>query len=160
MKLSLTTCLLVATALSTMAMAGCAADSTDDGSTEPDVGNTGAEEAALVTGRAVPPAEIASLLRGAGFPEAEIGPMVCTAKWESSWRDHSTNKNHNGTTDYGLFQINSVHLGTHGCPSTTAALFDDVKNTECAYQIWKSQGRKAWYGYQHHRAQCASYPAP
>ncbi len=145
-----------------LCLAGCSADASedDDGATEPDVGETGAEEAALVSGRLLSAKEIATLLRNAGFPSSEIGPMVCTAKWESAWRDRSTNKNRNGSTDYGLFQINSIHLHDSGCPTTASALFDPATNARCAYSIWKRQGRNAWYGYQHHRSQCSAYPAP
>jgi len=136
---------------------GCAAN-TDDQTDED--GTEASDTQALLAGTRQSPHQIATLLRNAGFPESAIGPMVCTAKYESDWYDRASNHNRNGTTDYGLFQINSIHLHDSGCPSTTAALYDPATNVRCAHAVWKSQGINAWYGYQHHRSTCAHYPAP
>jgi hypothetical protein len=134
---------------------GCAAN-TDDVAPEDEESDT----QALLAGTQHSPHQVATLLRHAGFPESAIGPMVCTAKYESNFYDRASNHNHNGTTDYGLFQINSIHLHDAGCPSTTAALYDPATNVRCAHAVWKSQGINAWYGYQHHRSTCQHYAAP
>lgn len=118
-------------------------------------------ESALVAGRQLSESEVADVVRAAGFPENMVGTMVCTAKYESSFYDRATNTNTNGSTDYGLFQINSIHIGgTAGCPTSAEPLFDVTTNAACALAIYNMQGIKAWYGYQKHKAECDSYPAP
>ena len=147
--------LIVAATASLVAIAasGCAAPTGED---EP----TGESQDHLLAGRRLSTSETARLLRNAGFPESAIGKMVCTAKYESSFYERATNRNTNGSVDYGLFQINSVHLRDAGCPSSTSALFDAATNAKCAYAIYRMQGNNAWYGYQKHRAECNSTPAP
>jgi len=84
--------------------------------------------------------------------------MVCTAKYESSFYERASNKNRNGSTDRGLFQINSIHVGgTRGCPSSSDALWSAATNAKCALAIYKLQGINAWYGYRKHKAECDSY---
>jgi hypothetical protein len=122
--------------------------------------DVGQSEGKLLAGRVVPEAEAASVLRQAGFPESAVGQMICTMKYESSFYEQASNKNKNGTTDYGLLQINSVHLGDRGCPSTAAGLDSAVDNVKCGLAVYKSQGINAWYGYKSHRAECDRYPAP
>ncbi len=136
-------------------VAGCAADASSSEDTA-----QATDEQSLLAGNQLAPSEVADLLRTAGFPESEIGPMVCTAKYESSFFDRAQGHNKNGTTDYGLFQINSVHLQDSSCASKASELFDPATNTACALEIWQRQGRNAWYGYQHHRSTCQHYPAP
>jgi len=141
-------------AMTALGAAGCAADTSDD---EP----TGESEDRLLAGRRLSPSEVASHLRAAGFPENAIGPMVCTAKYESSFYERASNKNRNGSTDRGLFQINSIHLGgTAGCPSNGTALWDAATNAKCARAIYKMQGINAWYGYRKHATECRNYRAP
>src|SRR5262249_2507784 len=132
-------------------------DTTSDDADE----GTGESQDHLLTGPRLTPSQVAGVLRTAGFPEAAIGKMVCTAKWESSYYTRATNKNTNGTTDYGLFQINSIHLRDGaGCPSSASALFDPATNAKCALHVYKVQGVNAWYGYQKHRAECNAAKAP
>jgi hypothetical protein len=112
----------------------------------------------LLAGRRIPEAEIATMLRQAGFPASAIGQMVCTAKYESSFYERATNRNRNGSIDRGLFQINSIHLGSmRGCPSGGEALFNAATNTKCALSIYKAQGLRAWYGYRKHKSECDRY---
>lgn len=132
---------------------GCAADEGEEES----VGET---EDRLLAGRRVSTGEVASLLRQAGFPESAIGRMVCTAKYESSFYERASNRNRNGSTDRGLFQINSIHLGDRACPSSGEALYSASTNARCALQIFRQQGMNAWYGYKKHRSECDRYPAP
>ncbi len=141
-------------AVAAVVLAGCSAAPAND--QQP----VGESQDHLLAGRRLSETEIATLLREAGFPESSVGQMVCTAKYESSFYERASHTNGNGTTDYGLFQINSVHLRDAGCPSTATGLYDAATNTRCAYRVWKSQGIRAWYGYQKHRAECDRYAAP
>ena len=139
-----------------LSLVACSSAPQDGG----DTGATGESEDHLLAGRHLSTTEVAQLLRDAGFPENTVGPMVCTAKYESSFYERASHKNGNGTTDYGLFQINSIHLRDAGCPSTSSALYDAATNARCAYRVWRSQGINAWYGYQKHRTECAATRAP
>jgi lysozyme C len=143
-------------AMTALGATGCAAD-TGEGDDEP----VGESEDRLLAGRRLSTGEIARHLRAAGFPENVIGPMVCTAKYESSYYERASNKNRNGSTDRGLFQINSIHLGgTRGCPTNGTALFDAATNAKCAYAVYKMQGIRAWYGYRKHATECNGTRAP
>jgi len=51
--------------------------------------------------------DVVSIVRAAGIPEAKVAAMTCTAFYESSWNPSATNHNTNGSTDYGLFQVNN-----------------------------------------------------
>jgi lysozyme C len=143
--------------VSLTAIAGCAATpASDDDSAE----GVGESQDHLLAGRRLSETEAASLIRQAGFPESSVGKMICTIKYESNFYERASNRNTNGSVDYGLFQVNSTHLGGAGCPSSSAGLYTAATNTKCALAIYKSQGINAWYGYQKHRTECNSYPAP
>jgi hypothetical protein len=148
--------LLSVAMVSLATIAGCAADTTGDDSSEP----TGESQDHLLAGRRLSEGEAATLIRQAGFPESVVGKMLCTIKYESNFYERASNKNHNGSVDYGLFQVNSTHFHDAGCPSSAAGLYDAAANTKCALNIYRSQGSNAWYGYQKHRSECDRYPAP
>jgi hypothetical protein len=142
------------------ALAGCAAD--DEGDDGEDLGES---EDMLLAGRHFSAREVASVIRAAGFPESVVGEMVCTAKYESSFYERARNYNppRNGrraSYDYGLFQINTIHLGKPGCPSSASGLYDATANARCALSVYRAQGLTAWYGYQRHRTECNNYQAP
>ena len=69
--------------------------------------------------------------------------MLAIARAESGCNPRSDNSglNTNGTYDYGLFQINSVHGHSRDI------LANPAKNTEIAFKIWQSQGYRAWSAY-------------
>ena len=119
--------------------------------------NTSDSQDKLLAGRRLSESEVVSVLRAAGFPEHAIAPMVCTAKYESSFYDHASHKNRDGSIDRGLFQVNSTHVGDSGCPRTGDGLYDPKTNARCARVIYDDQGLRAWYGYQKHRSECDSY---
>lgn len=101
--------------------------------------------------------EVATVLANAGFPDNVIPTMVCIAKYESSFYTQATNRNWNGSVDYGLFQINNFFWIT-GCGLRSANQLMNVEtNTRCALTIYRQQGLNAWYGYQYHRSECNSY---
>lgn len=133
--------------------AGCAVEPNEE---EP----TGESQDHLLAGRRLSQAEVARAIRTAGFPESVVGKMVCTAKYESSFYERASNHNRNGSNDYGLFQINSIHFGRNGCPSSASGLYDAAANAKCAYQVYKAQGINAWYGYKKHKSECDRTAAP
>lgn len=108
--------------------------------------------------------DVATYLKNAGFPRDSIGTMVCISKYESSWNCDAINKNNDGIIkDYGLFEINSDYcyqcgpfLLGYGC----FTLMDCQRNTNCAYEVYKSEGYNWWDGYQSHKEECDNYPAP
>ena len=69
--------------------------------------------------------------------------MLAIARAESNCNPRSDNSglNANGTYDYGLFQINSVH------GHSRSILANPAKNIEIAFKIWQSQGYRAWSAY-------------
>lgn len=147
--------LLAVAMVSLTTIAGCAADTTGD-----DTEGIGESQDHLLAGRRLSEKEAATLIRQAGFAESVVGKMLCTIKYESNFYERASNKNRNGSVDYGLFQVNSLHFHDAGCPSSATGLYDAAANTKCALGIYKSQGINAWYGYQKHRSECDRYPAP
>lgn len=108
--------------------------------------------------------QISNYLKKSGFPDYTIPTMVCISKYESSYNCDATNKNTDGSTDYGLMQINSYYWCSgdpmskyNECKIACSSLFNCQYNTNCAYIVWKQQGYTAWYGYQKHKAECDSY---
>ena len=108
--------------------------------------------------------QVANYLKKSGFPDYTIATMVCISKYESSYNCDATNKNTDGSTDYGLMQINSYYWCSgdalskyNECKASCSSLFNCQYNTNCAYIVWKQQGYTAWYGYQKHKSECDSY---
>ena len=108
--------------------------------------------------------QVSSYLEKAGFPGYTLPTMVCISKYESSFNCDATNKNTDGSTDYGLMQINSYYWCSgdvsskyNECKTACSSLFNCQYNTNCAYIVWKQQGYTAWYGYQKHKSECDSY---
>jgi len=108
--------------------------------------------------------EVADYLKKAGFSSSQIPTMVCISKYESSLNCDSTNKNTDGSTDYGLFQINSYYWCSgdsnskyNECGTSCSSLFDCQKNANCAHTVYRQQGYEAWYGYQYHKSECDNY---
>jgi lipocalin len=111
--------------------------------------------------------QVATYLRKSGFPEYTIGTMVCISKYESSYNCDAINRNNDGSTDYGLMQINSYYWCSgdpfskyNSCSISCTSLFNCQINTNCAYIVWKQQGYTAWYGYKSHKSECDNYRAP
>ena len=86
------------------------------------------------------------LLSGGFGKNAAYASRVMMA--ESTGRPSVTNYNkNNGTTDYGLFQINSVHipeLMKAGIIGGAADLFDPTKNVAAATYLQKQYGWSPW----------------
>src|SRR6266576_2522229 len=91
---------------------------------------------------------IATVAKNAGFRGPEIATAVAVALAESGGRETATNTaNANGSTDYGLWQINSIHT-------------DDLKigdwrnpadNAKMAFRVWTRQGWNGWNAYKNGR---------
>ena len=108
--------------------------------------------------------QVVNYLKKAGFPSNTWGTMTCISKYESSWNCKANNKNTDGSTDYGLFEINSYYWCSgdptskyNECNVPCTSLYDCQKNTDCAYKVYREQGYNAWYGYQYHKSECDNY---
>lgn len=108
--------------------------------------------------------QIANYLRNSGFPESTIGTMVCISKYESSYNCDAKNTNTDGSSDYGLLQINSYYWCSgdalskyNQCGTSCSSLYNCQTNSNCAYKVWKQQGFNAWYGYKYHKSECDNY---
>jgi hypothetical protein len=89
------------------------------------------------------PAQIAGVAQQAGFSGNDLTTAVAVALAESGGNPNATHSNTNGSIDYGLWQINSVHSsllqsGTWSTPSDNARM---------AYSVWQGSGWKAWTTY-------------
>ena len=83
-------------------------------------------------------------IKKAGFPQSEWDTALKVATAESGLNPRAVNnKNKNGTSDYGLFQINSIHK------PTAQEKVDPYANARRAYRIWKDAGGKwtPWSAY-------------
>ncbi|CAN7983189.1 unnamed protein product [Ixodes pacificus] len=98
--------------------------------------------------------ELASTLVRGGVPKPQIPDWICLAQAESSLNSRATNRNKNGSTDFGIFQINNGYWcspGKHNlCKVSCSALQSDNigPSIKCARQIHRSSGFKAWYGWR------------
>lgn len=93
-------------------------------------------------GRAGPSSTLAQLWIQAGGSPKLANTMAAIAMAESGGLENATNKNTNGTTDYGIWQINS----SHGY-NPQQLLTDPLYNARAAVAIEKSQGLTAWTTY-------------
>lgn len=87
--------------------------------------------------------QIAGYAVAAGFPPGEIATAVAIALAESSGRTDATNNNSNGTTDRGVWQINSIHS------EATGDMFNPTDNARAAKMIWAAAGNK-WQPWSTH----------
>lgn len=90
--------------------------------------------------------QIADVMRKAGWPESAIPVGVAVAFAESGGNPRAVNRaNRNGSSDYGLFQINSVH----GSLLNEGDRYDPVANARMALKVYKGAGNswKPWSTY-------------
>src|SRR2546421_10624367 len=78
----------------------------------------------------ISPQKIAQYVFNAGFRGNVLTIAVAVSLAESGGNTTATNHNTNGTTDYGLWQINSVHS-----QYSTALLFNPDYNAKAAWDI-------------------------
>jgi cell wall-associated NlpC family hydrolase len=93
-----------------------------------------AVNAALVT--AAPGASAAAGAAARYFPASQVPMAVAVAGAESGYRPGATNHNTNGSTDFGEWQINSVHADLLGGRNWA----DLNENAWMAYQVWRQAG--------------------
>ena len=79
---------------------------------------------------------MAQLARAAGFPDGQVAVAVAIALAESSGHPAATNHNTNGSFDFGLWQINTVH----GALLTTGAWCVPADNAAMAHTVWTRAG--------------------
>lgn len=82
--------------------------------------------------------QIAGYAQAAGFPPQEIETATAVALAESGGETTATNKNTNGSIDYGLWQINTVH----GSLLTQGDKFNPLDNAKMALTVWNGAGKK------------------
>ena len=93
-------------------------------------------------------AQIATAMRKAGWPESAIPIGVAIAFAESGGNPKAVNHaNRNGSSDYGLFQINTVH----GSLLKQGDWRDPVDNAKMALKVYRDAGNKwtPWSTYNH-----------
>lgn len=95
-----------------------------------------------------------------GFkPRNKIEEMICNPDYE--WDCHimsaiamaesgqncladNTGTNRDGSTDFGLMQINNIHSFDYN------QIYDCEYNVKIAYRIWKEQGYNGWVAFSKH----------
>jgi hypothetical protein len=82
--------------------------------------------------------QIAGYAKAAGFPPGEIATATAVALAESGGESTATNKNTNGSIDYGLWQINTVH----GALLNQGDKFNPLDNAKMALVVWQRAGNK------------------
>jgi hypothetical protein len=93
--------------------------------------------------------QIAGYAKAAGFPDNELATATAVALAESGGETTATNRNTNGSVDYGLWQINTVH----GSLLSQGDKFNPADNAKMAYTVWNGAGRKwsPWSAYNNQR---------
>lgn len=90
------------------------------------------------------PIAIAADAGRAGFTGNDIAIAVAISLAENSASDPTaTHKNADGSTDYGLWQINSSHANEFDMHDWA----NPQSNANMAYKVFKMQGWKAWSTY-------------
>lgn len=88
--------------------------------------------------------QVAAVALKAGFTGTNAIIAVAVSKAESGWRTDATNHNTNGSTDYGLWQINTVHSDL----LKSGNWQDPQSNANMAHSVWASSGWGAWTVYK------------
>lgn len=89
------------------------------------------------TGPVGPGAQVAAAAAArAGWTGVDLVTAVAVAGAESGWRPGVTHINGNGSIDYGLWQINSVHVGI----LASGDWADPYDNAAMAHTVWAAAG--------------------
>lgn len=83
-------------------------------------------------------AQLVEIATQAGFPADQAPTAAAIALAESSGNAGASHVNSNGSTDYGLWEINSVH----GALLAGKNWRDPVVNAQMAFRVWSDAGRK------------------
>lgn len=84
------------------------------------------------------PQQIAGYASAAGFPPDQIATATAVALAESGGETTATNRNSNGSTDYGLWQINTIH----GQLLNQGDKFNPLDNAKMALTVYARAGNK------------------
>ena len=87
--------------------------------------------------------QLASTASAGGFIGNDVITATAIAMAESGGNPNATNTNTNGSTDKGLWQINSVNASALALGNP----FDPVTNAKMARKVFGSQGWRAWVAY-------------
>ena len=93
------------------------------------------------------PRDVAALAHTAGWRDHALNIAVAVCSAESDRYTQAINtENADGSIDYGLWQINSVHFGQTigGHFVNEAALYDPATNAAIAYALWKAAAWQPW----------------
>ncbi|EAT44943.1 AAEL003712-PA [Aedes aegypti] len=101
---------------------------------------------------------LAKALLAQGFSKADLRNWVCLVQNESSMDTNKKHNNSNGSTDWGLFQINDRYWcdpqdkkkkTSNECKVKCSEFLksDISKASTCAKKIYKRHGFSAWYGW-------------
>lgn len=95
--------------------------------------------------------QIAGYAQAAGFPPEELARATAVALAESGGDPGASHVNTNGSVDYGLWQINTVHGGL----LNQGNKFDPLDNAKMALTVWRGAGGKwsPWSVYNNGRSQ-------
>lgn len=93
--------------------------------------------------------QVAAAAYHGGFRGSELPTAVAVALAESSGNPQATNRNSNGSTDYGLWQINSIHSQI----LASGQWSDPSSNARMAHQVFTDAGSKwtPWSAYKSQR---------
>lgn len=80
--------------------------------------------------------QVTDLAIAAGWRGADVAIAVAVARAESDWKPTATLLNTNGSTDHGLWQINSVHAAILAAGNWR----DPADNAAMAFKVWKESG--------------------
>jgi hypothetical protein len=92
--------------------------------------------ASVCTAAASASGSIPGVIAAVGWSDDDLAVALAVARAESGLNPQATNRNTNGSTDYGLFQINSVHSDLLAAGDWS----DPDDNAAMAYQVWKRAG--------------------
>lgn len=95
--------------------------------------------------------QVKAVVIAAGFHGDDVPIAVGVAMAESGGNTGATHRNTNGSTDYGLFQINSIHSDVLARGNWR----NPVDNAKMAYAVKSSSGWNAWVTYK-----SGAYKAP
>lgn len=84
--------------------------------------------------------QIAGYAHGAGFRGVNLVIAVAVSLAESGGNTNATNHDADGSTDFGLWQINSVHADL----LSTGSWSNPAANARMAFAVWKGSGWSAW----------------
>ncbi|XP_041667287.1 lysozyme C [Cheilinus undulatus] len=94
-----------------------------------------------------------------GYQGISLADWVCLSQWESNYNTQATNRNSDGSTDYGIFQINSRYWCDDGTTAINAChirctelLTDNVGTAiTCAKRVVRDpNGIGAWVAWRNH----------